>query len=116
MATLLEREDVLSRTEVEDFLYEEAERLDAWALPEWAELYTEDALYEVTSPASSDPVGADAATALFLISDRIDRIRGRARRLMKKTAHAEYPRSKTRHMISNVRVLGEADGGTRARA
>lgn len=116
MATVMERQQLLSRTEVEDFLYQEAELLDAWDLPDWAELYTEDALYEVTSPASSDPVGADAATALFLISDRIDRIRGRARRLMKKTAHAEYPRSKTRHMISNVRVLGEADGGTRARA
>jgi p-cumate 2,3-dioxygenase beta subunit len=106
----------MTRSEVEDFLYYEAELLDAWALPEWAELYTEDALYEVTSPASEDPINAVAATSLFLISDRIDRIRGRAKRLMKKTAHAEYPRSKTRHMISNVRVIGGDEGGTLARA
>lgn len=117
MATVLTRPDVMTRAEVEDFLYLEAELLDAWELPQWAELYTEDALYEVTSPASSDPHGSDAATSLFLISDRIDRIQGRAKRLMKKTAHAEYPRSKTRHMISNVRVLGQdEDGGTLARA
>lgn len=108
---------VLTRAEVEDFLFREAELLDMWQLPEWAELYTEDALYEVTSPASVDPIASDAANTLFLISDRIDRIRGRARRLMKKSAHAEYPRSKTRHMVTNVRVIGEAEGGgTSARA
>lgn len=26
-------------------------------------------------------------------------------RLMKKTAHAEYPRSRTRHLVSNIRIL-----------
>ena len=107
---------VLTRTEAEDFLYHEAELLDAWQLPEWSELYTEDALYEVTSPASADPINSNPANTLFLISDRIDRIRGRAKRLMKKSAHAEYPRSKTRHMVSNVRIVGEEDGGTRIRA
>ncbi len=110
----------MNRAEVEDFLFHEAELLDAWETEQWAELYTEDALYEVTSPACENPAGADARNTLFLISDRIDRIRGRAIRLTKKTAHAEYPRSKTRHMISNVRVLGGGgdEGGeeTRARA
>jgi p-cumate 2,3-dioxygenase subunit beta len=100
---------VLTRAEAEDFLFHEAELLDDWRLPEWAELYTEDAVYEVTSPTNLDPVNADAANSLFLISDRIDRIRGRANRLMKKTAHAEYPRSKTRHMVSNVRVVSATD-------
>jgi p-cumate 2,3-dioxygenase beta subunit len=61
-------------------------------------------------------VASDAADSLFLISDRIDRIRGRASRLMKKSAHAEYPRSKTRHLVTNVRVLGGEDGGTRVRS
>jgi p-cumate 2,3-dioxygenase beta subunit len=107
---------MLARAEAEDFLYHEAELLDEWRLPEWAQLYTEDALYEVTSPASADPVASDAADSLFLISDRIDRIRGRASRLMKKSAHAEYPRSKTRHLVTNVRVLGGEDGGTRVRS
>ncbi|MBB35096.1 MAG: aromatic-ring-hydroxylating dioxygenase subunit beta [Hirschia sp.] len=101
----------LTRSEVEDVLFQEAEFLDSWQLMEWAEMYTEDSFYEVTSPACSDPYTADARNTLFLISDRIDRIRGRAKRLLKKTAHAEYPHSKTRHMVSNVRVV-EADGDT----
>jgi p-cumate 2,3-dioxygenase beta subunit len=108
--------NVLTRAEAEDFLFHEAELLDDWKMPEWAALYTEDAIYEVTSPASADPVASDAADSLFLISDRIDRIRGRASRLMKKNAHAEYPRSKTRHLVTNVRVVGPEDGGTRVRS
>lgn len=106
----------MNRSEVEDFLFHEAELLDAWQTEAWAELYTEDALYEVTSPTCEDPLGADARNTLFLISDRIERIRGRATRLTKKTAHAEYPRSKTRHMISNVRVQGGEGAETKVRA
>ena len=107
---------VMTRTEAEDVLFREAELLDGWQLMEWSEMYTEDALYEVTSPACADPYGADARNTLFLISDRIDRIRGRAKRLLKKTAHAEYPHSKTRHMVSNVRVSPGDDGATEVRA
>lgn len=33
------------------------------------------------------------------------RLRERVIRLMKKTAHAEYPRSRTRHLVSNIRIL-----------
>jgi len=106
----------LTRSEAEDVLYREAELLDAWELMEWSDLYTEDSLYEVTSPANEDPLASDARNTLFLISDRIDRIRGRAKRLLKKTAHAEYPHSKTRHMVSNVRVTGGEGDETTVRA
>lgn len=107
---------MLSRVEVEDFLFHEAELLDDWKLEEWTRLYREDAIYEVTSPSSADPVNSDPNKTLFLVADRIDRIRGRATRLMKKTAHAEYPHSKTRHMIANVRPSVGADGQTNVRA
>lgn len=107
---------MISREQVEDFLFHEAELLDDWRLPEWAALFREDAIYEITSPSAENPAESDPARTLFLVADRIDRIRGRATRLMKKTAHAEYPRSKTRHMVSNVRVAaGDADE-TRVRA
>lgn len=102
--------------EIEQFLFHEAQLLDDWQLPEWAQLYTEDALYEVASPNSSNPVEASAATSLFLISDRSNRIHGRASRLMKKSAHAEYPRSKTRHMISNIRVQALDGDGAQLKA
>jgi p-cumate 2,3-dioxygenase beta subunit len=107
----------LSREQIEDFLFHEAELLDDWRLDEWAALFREDASYEVTSPSNADPVNSNSKESLFLISDRIDRIRGRATRLMKKTAHAEYPHSKTRHLISNVRRLpAEAPGELKLRA
>ena len=94
----------ISRDTIEEFLYLEAELLDGWRLPEWAELYTEDARYDIASLDSPDPTNADAATTLFVLSDDKMRLTSRAKRLMKKTAHAEYPHSKTRHLTSNVRV------------
>src|SRR5688572_17067399 len=105
-----------SRDTIEEFLYHEAELLDDWKLQEWADLFRADGVYEVTSPASADPVNSDAKTSLFLIAEGMDRIRGRATRLLKKTAHAEYPHSKTRHMVGNVRPLAGADGETNVRA
>ena len=39
----------ISRADVEDFLFAEAELLDEWRLPEWLELFTEDAIYYVPS-------------------------------------------------------------------
>ena len=50
------RSDVMqaiARTEVEDFLFEEADLLDEWRLPEWLELFTDDASYYV--PATDLP-------------------------------------------------------------
>ena len=39
----------------------EAELLDTWRLPEWAELYTDDARYDVTSLSLDDPATASSA-------------------------------------------------------
>lgn len=94
-----------TRIEVEDFLFREAALLDQWRLPEWADLYTDDAQYQVTSLSSDDPFNDQPDTGIFLIADDKEQIRLRAERLMKKTAHCEYPHSKTRHMVSNVRIL-----------
>ena len=41
-----------------------------------------------------------------IIADDIARIRGRVKRLESPEAHAEHPRSRTRRMISNVRITG----------
>lgn len=106
----------LTRAEVEEFLYAEAELLDNWQLPEWADLYTEDARYDVTSLDCEDPINASAADSLFVLADDKERLRSRALRLMKKTAHAEYPHSKTRHMVSNVRLGARQDGELKVKA
>ena len=93
----------VTREQVEDFLYHEAALLDAWRLDDWLALLTEDARYEVPS---NDRPDADPANTLFTIADDIGRIRGRITRLKDKNAHAESPRSRTRRMISNVRIVG----------
>jgi p-cumate 2,3-dioxygenase beta subunit len=93
-----------TRDQVEEFLYHEAELIDDWRLPEWSELYTDDARYDVTSLDCDDPINSSSKDSLFLLADDKERLTSRAKRLMKKTAHAEYPHSKVRHIIGNVRV------------
>jgi p-cumate 2,3-dioxygenase subunit beta len=86
-----------SRQEAEDLLYKEAALLD-----EWLELLTEDATYEI--PPTDVPEG-DSRNTLFIIADDAVRIRSRVKQLLGKTAWAENPHSRTRRMISNVRVV-----------
>ena len=49
----------LTRSEVEDFLYAEAELLDEWRLPEWLDLFTDDA-YQGKTLNIVDNIGNDA--------------------------------------------------------
>jgi p-cumate 2,3-dioxygenase subunit beta len=87
---------------VEDFLYEEAALLDAWKLDEWLALLTDDATYRVPS---NDRPDSDPRGTLFTIADDIARVRSRVTRLKDRNAHAEYPPSRTRRLISNVRIV-----------
>ena len=93
----------ISRARVEEFLYEEAALLDAWKLDEWLALLTEDATYRVPS---NDRPEADPRGTLFTIADDIQRIRARVTRLKDPDAHAEFPPSRTRRLITNVRIVG----------
>jgi len=93
----------ITRAEVEDFLYQEAALLDAWKLDEWLALLTDDATYRVPS---SDRPDSDPRGTLFTIADDIARIRARVTRLSDRNAHAEYPPSRTRRLITNVRIVG----------
>jgi p-cumate 2,3-dioxygenase subunit beta len=95
-----------TRQLVEDLLYKEAALLDEWRLEEWLELLTEDAIYEI--PPTDVPEG-DSRNTLFIIADDAVRIRSRVKQLLGRSAWAENPHSRTRRLITNVRVLG-ADG------
>ena len=97
-----------TRAEAEDFLYHEAALLDAWKLDEWLSLLTEDARYHVPS---NDAREGDPSATLFLIADDMARIRGRVARLKDTQAHAEFPHSRTRRLIANVRVSSPGEGG-----
>lgn len=93
----------ITQSEVQDFLFLEADLIDAWQLPEWLQLFTDDASYYVPST----DVGPDALPNdnLFYIADDRYRLGERVKRLMKRTAHSEFPRSKIRHLVSNVRIV-----------
>jgi len=103
----------ITRAEVEEFLFHEAALLDEWRLDEWLALLTSDARYEVPS---NDRPDADPASTLFTIADDMARIRGRVTRLKDRNAHAESPRSRTRRMISNVRIVGRSGRDLRVEA
>jgi p-cumate 2,3-dioxygenase beta subunit len=93
---------IVTRAEVEDFLYHEAALLDDWRLDEWEMLLTEDAGYYVPP---NDKLDADHRSTLFTIADDRERIRQRVIRINDPNCHAEYPKSRTRRMISNVRIV-----------
>lgn len=97
----------ISRTVVEEFLFAEADLLDEWRLPEWLELFTDDATYSV--PATDVPANASPDNSLFYVADDRFRLSERVKRLMKRTAHAEFPHSRTRHVVSNVRIRSRAE-------
>jgi p-cumate 2,3-dioxygenase beta subunit len=103
----------ITRQQVEEFLYEEAALLDAWRLDDWLLLLTEDAVYNVPS---NDRPNADSKDTLFIIADDINRIRARVARLKKSDAHAEQPPSRTRRMISNVRIVSRNGPSLRVEA
>lgn len=95
------------RAEIEDFLYAEAALLDQWKLEEWVQLFTEDCSYVV--PTTDLPEG-DPSRDLVFIDDNFERLRGRVRKLSSRMAHREVPRSRTRHIVTNVRITAIVDG------
>src|SRR5215831_16136288 len=101
--TLVGARNGVTRQEVEDFLYHEAALLDDWKLAEWEALLTDDAAYYVPP---NDQLDGDHRNTLFLVADDRERIRQRVIRISDPNCHAEFPKSRTRRMIANVRILG----------
>jgi p-cumate 2,3-dioxygenase beta subunit len=102
----------VTRAEVEQYLYEEAALLDAWRLEEWLALFIEGAEYYVPPAGSNDDV--DPTSTLFYVADDYFRLSERVKRLGKKTAHVEFPKSRCRHLVTNVRILDGSDESFRA--
>ena len=97
----------VTRSEVEDLLFREASLLDTWQLEEWLTLFEEGASYWVPPAGSADDV--EPKTTLFYVADDWFRLTERVKRLGKKTAHVEFPKSRCRHMVSNVQLLSGSD-------
>lgn len=102
------QERMLLHFEAEEFLFAEAALLDAWQMDEWLALFTEDCRYVV--PSTDRPDG-DPRTDLTLVDDDHERLFWRVNRLKSRHAHREFPSSRTRRVITNVRVLDHDDEG-----
>jgi len=96
----------VTRPLVEDFLYKEAALLDEWRLDEWLTLFEPGATYEVPT---TDRPNADPHSSQYYVWDDHELLTARVRRLKSKHAHAENPHSRTRRLITNVR-MGEPVG------
>ncbi|MEH7083603.1 aromatic-ring-hydroxylating dioxygenase subunit beta [Neobacillus drentensis] len=102
----------ITRQEIEDFLYHEAELLDEWKLEEWAELFSSEGVYLIPPIGNPD---AHANKSLFYVNDDRARLVQRAKRLLKKEAHVEYPHSTTLRNIHNVRIVDQEKAQIRVR-
>jgi p-cumate 2,3-dioxygenase beta subunit len=97
----------VTRQHVEDFLFAEADLLDNWRLREWLALFDPEAsgYYMPTTDLPDGDPGSD----LYLIADDMGKLRSRVDQLLSGVTWAENPRSRTRRMISNVKI-DAADG------
>lgn len=95
---------LLTRLECERFLFDEAALLDAWALDDWYELFAEDGKYIIPS---TDAIYGNPDWDLALVNDDKSHLAGRVQRLKSSWAHIENPHSRTRRLITNVRVLSD---------
>jgi p-cumate 2,3-dioxygenase beta subunit len=102
-----------TRDEIEEFLIYEAALLDEWRLEEWLALMAPDARYLVPPLDTPD---ADHRDTLFLIADDRRTLASRVRQLLSGTTWAENPRSRTRRLITHVRLLAADNSEARVTA
>ena len=103
------------RHAIEDFFYFEAELLDDRRLREWLDLLTDDVHYWM--PVRHNPLerSADLNDELskpgeaYYFNDTKNTLKVRVERVYASNAWAEMPPSRTRHLVSNIRV--KKDGG-----
>lgn len=98
---------------IEKFLYAEADLLDEWRLHEWLALFTERGRYLV--PATDKPDG-DPTKDLFLVQDDRFLLEQRVNSLQTRAAHAEYPHSRTRRLVTNIKATETEEGLIEVRA
>ena len=98
------------RHKVEDFLYLEAELLYERRFREWLELFTDDIHYWMPVRYNPSERPKELSEELsrpgesFYFNDNRETLRIRVERSYSKSAWAEMPPSRTRHLVSNIRI------------
>lgn len=104
---------LVTRAEVEDFLYAEADILDAWDYDGWLALFEPGGRYEIPT---TDVAGRSLHESGSFVNDDWDLIKARVKRLNSRKAHAENPPSRTHRLVSNVRLYAHDDAALRVTA
>lgn len=112
--SVFRRIDAQTQHDVEQFLYAEADLLDQHRFEEWIELFTEDTHYWVPTRMTRTvrERGREIASedeSAFIDDDKYY-LRGRVRRYSSGVSWSEEPPSRTRRLITNVRVRAKDSG------
>lgn len=97
---------------VQEFLFAEAEILDQRRLREWLDLLTDDVTYRIParhtlSGKSVDGEFTDQAREIMFMDEIKETLAARVAKLSEPTSWAETPPSRTRRLITNVRVKSD---------
>ena len=113
-ADLTLHERMLLKHEVEEFLFHEADLLDSRRFDEWLSLLADDIHYWMplrrTTTAREVDREFTRPGGMALFDDDKEILTMRVQRLSVGRAWAEDPPSRTRRLITNIRVLADADG------
>ena len=114
LSTNLSADIGLLRSDVEDFYFEEADLLDNYLLREWLDLLTDNVKYRIPIRVNRTERGRSVSRLSetdMLLDDDKRALTQRAVRLETGRAWAEEPRSRSRHLVTNVRVGATAPDG-----
>lgn len=97
---------------VQEFLYHEAELLDRRRFQDWLELLADDFTYKMPTRhtvywASLDDEFDDLSTGMLYFDETKETMTTRVAKIETNTAWAEVPPSRTRRLITNVRVKSD---------
>jgi p-cumate 2,3-dioxygenase beta subunit len=96
----------VTRQEIEDFLYADADLLDSFKLEEWLGQFLPNSHYLVPS---LDVPTASGQDSLYLVMDDLPRLSSRVHQYLGRSMWVENPPARTRRMISNVRINATTD-------
>lgn len=107
--------DALRQFAVERFYTEEAALLDAHRYDEWVELFSDDTHYfmPIRRTMLRKQLGLEFTKPgeIAFFDDNKDILRARVAKLATGAAWAEDPPSRTRHIVTNVRVVSDDSDG-----
>ena len=97
----------ISRSEVEDLLFRQAEYIDSRDYESWLSLFTPDACYWIPArPGDTDP-----ATQLSFMYDDLPMMAARCERLLAFGTAGQQPITRSSHIVSNVRIADATSKG-----